>query len=554
MSRSRPRLLHAAVLAAALSAVWAPAARAADTVVTFGFDDGLTSQYAHVGVLDEHGVKATFFVNSGRVGQGNRMTWAQIAELAADGQEIGGHTLTHPHLTTLSQADQQTEICDDRTALVAQGYTPRSFAYPFGNWNATTKAVVAGCGYETARTTGGTDYPDGPIYAETFPPLNAYTLRAIEPRKGTSFAVWQDIVQEARNSGGGWVNIVLHDVCDPGPSCDAADDFAVSSDLLDEVLDWLATLPDVKVRTTAHALDVAADATAPTVALTAPADGATVATGTVGLSATASDAVGVVRVRFLVDGVSVGSDTSAPYTLDWDASDLAAPATIVAKAYDEAGNTTLSAARTVVPDRTAPTVVLTAPVDGDSVTGTVSLSATASDDVAIDHVNFVAEGVVVGRDDSAPYALDWDSSGCDDDATLSAEAVDTSGNERDSADVEVRVTHPVVPPPLDPPRLVVQPAPPVATIATADRTPPRVRIVAIARQDGRYSVRVEARDASPIRVVRLLLPGGVVRSDARAPYVVQWRPRPGRHAIAALAIDAAGNRGRSASTHVWVRD
>ncbi|MBB1059528.1 extracellular catalytic domain type 1 short-chain-length polyhydroxyalkanoate depolymerase [Marilutibacter spongiae] len=60
------------------------------------------------------------------------------------------------------------------------------------------------------------------------------------------------------------------------------------------------------------------DGVAPTVNLTSPADGSTVS-GNVALAAVASDDVGVERVEFLVDGVLVGSDTSAPYAATWDA-------------------------------------------------------------------------------------------------------------------------------------------------------------------------------------------------------------------------------------------
>ena len=64
------------------------------------------------------------------------------------------------------------------------------------------------------------------------------------------------------------------------------------------------------------------DSTPPTVsAVTVPA-GSSV-NRIVSLSATASDAGGISEVRFLVDGAQVGSDTTAPYTFDWDTSTVA---------------------------------------------------------------------------------------------------------------------------------------------------------------------------------------------------------------------------------------
>ncbi|HVM17141.1 MAG TPA: Ig-like domain-containing protein [Gaiellaceae bacterium] len=89
------------------------------------------------------------------------------------------------------------------------------------------------------------------------------------------------------------------------------------------------------------------DTTPPTVALTAPADGATVS-GTVTLSADASDNVGVSRVEFLVNGAVVGTATSAPYSVSWDSRTVAnGQATIRARATDTAGNTALSDPRSV---------------------------------------------------------------------------------------------------------------------------------------------------------------------------------------------------------------
>ena len=57
------------------------------------------------------------------------------------------------------------------------------------------------------------------------------------------------------------------------------------------------------------------DTTVPTVAITAPANGATVS-GSVTVSANASDNVAVAGVQFKVDGANVGSeDTAAPYSV-----------------------------------------------------------------------------------------------------------------------------------------------------------------------------------------------------------------------------------------------
>ncbi|WP_395726438.1 Ig-like domain-containing protein [Nakamurella sp.] len=88
-----------------------------------------------------------------------------------------------------------------------------------------------------------------------------------------------------------------------------------------------------------------ADTTAPTVALTAPAAGASVS-GAVTVAANAADNVGVSSVQFQADGVNIGAaDASAPYNAVWDSTTVANGShTVRAVARDAAGNTTTSTA------------------------------------------------------------------------------------------------------------------------------------------------------------------------------------------------------------------
>jgi glucose/arabinose dehydrogenase len=85
------------------------------------------------------------------------------------------------------------------------------------------------------------------------------------------------------------------------------------------------------------------DTTPPAVAITFPASGATVS-GTITVSASASDDVGVVGVQFLLDGANFGAmDTTAPYSISWDTTTTSNGAhAIAAIARDAAGNQTSS--------------------------------------------------------------------------------------------------------------------------------------------------------------------------------------------------------------------
>jgi hypothetical protein len=98
-----------------------------------------------------------------------------------------------------------------------------------------------------------------------------------------------------------------------------------------------------------------ADTSAPTVAITAPANGATVA-GSVNVTADAADNVGVVGVQFKVDGVVHGTeDMSSPYGASWDTTTVPDGAHVLtAIARDAAGNSTTSVAVNVTVSNAAP--------------------------------------------------------------------------------------------------------------------------------------------------------------------------------------------------------
>ena len=73
----------------------------------------------------------TFYINSGIVGAELLLhDLAEVDALAADGNEIGGHTVDHQRLADLTPDQQRHEICDDAATLRGHGYTITSFAYP----------------------------------------------------------------------------------------------------------------------------------------------------------------------------------------------------------------------------------------------------------------------------------------------------------------------------------------------------------------------------------------------------------------------------------------
>lgn len=90
-----------------------------------------------------------------------------------------------------------------------------------------------------------------------------------------------------------------------------------------------------------------ADTTAPQTSITAPATGATVS-GTVTVTASAGDAVGVTRIELYVDGALLATGATSPFSASWSAAAASNGAhTLSSKAYDAAGNVGASAAVSV---------------------------------------------------------------------------------------------------------------------------------------------------------------------------------------------------------------
>jgi hypothetical protein len=103
-----------------------------------------------------------------------------------------------------------------------------------------------------------------------------------------------------------------------------------------------------------------ADTVPPSVSITAPAGGATVS-GTTTVSMTADDNVAVASVQVKVDGTTVATDTTAPYSYSWNTTTVTNGShTLTAVATDTAGNTTTSTAVTVTVSNTVPTGQFTA--------------------------------------------------------------------------------------------------------------------------------------------------------------------------------------------------
>lgn len=180
----------------------------------------------------------------------------------------------------------------------------------------------------------------------------------------------------------------------------------------------------------------AADTVAPTLTLSGPANGAFVR-GTVSLSARASDDRDVVGVKFYANGMPIGDELrmGPSWSRQWDTAAYAnGNYTLTAIARDAAGNIAVASVTDLAvfntQDTGKPRVKLTSPADGARITGTVTLSATASDNREITAVRFMAGDLLIGEVTSPPWSITRDTSRLPNGSryVLTAQAIDAAGN------------------------------------------------------------------------------------------------------------------------------
>ncbi len=131
------------------------AKRSTQNMVILTFDDGYADQYTQAfPILVQHHAHATFFITTGNVERRNHLTWAQIREMARSGMSIGGHNVEHVDLSSLTPAQQRTQIDGCLSALRERaGISADTYAYPSGMFNRATLAILSTEPIELAFTT-----------------------------------------------------------------------------------------------------------------------------------------------------------------------------------------------------------------------------------------------------------------------------------------------------------------------------------------------------------------------------------------------------------------
>ena len=135
--------------------------------VTLSYDDGVTQDIRLIELLNKYGLKCTFNLNSellGRKGiltrEGQRISHYKIhpedVKSVYDGHEVAVHTLTHPLLPQLTDAEIIRQVEQDRLNLSELvGYEIVGMAYPCGGANnddRTAKIIKENTGVKYCRT------------------------------------------------------------------------------------------------------------------------------------------------------------------------------------------------------------------------------------------------------------------------------------------------------------------------------------------------------------------------------------------------------------------
>src|SRR5512143_950148 len=125
----------------------APAKKWPGRTAVITFDDGYADNLAACEELQKRGMRATWFIVSGSVGQpprwpedgrpaGRLLNADELREMQENGMEIGSHSASHPRLTRLDDAQLRQELVRSKAVLEdLLGNPVGSFAYPYGDWD-----------------------------------------------------------------------------------------------------------------------------------------------------------------------------------------------------------------------------------------------------------------------------------------------------------------------------------------------------------------------------------------------------------------------------------
>jgi peptidoglycan/xylan/chitin deacetylase (PgdA/CDA1 family) len=491
------------------------------TIVSFSFDDGLSSAPVAGSVMSAFGLKASFFIITGKVGESGFVTWENVATLAAEGQEIGAHTVNHEDLAELTPEEQHHQICGSREALEEHGYHPLSFAYPNGAFNAETLRITKECGFTSARLFGDYQGPNGPepsedtkIYPEPFSIPDPFEL-STQGSPETPVKL-EELEDDYEWGVGGWVIIAVHGICPsmatPNESECAGLYGPTSQTILEEYLTWISHKPETIVRTIGQVVN---DKTSPVTTINCngvACDSPYPSAVTVTLAATDAESA-VASTHYTTNG-SEPTTSSPEYTGSFQVSSTT---TVKFRSWDVRGNEETVHSQTITIDTPPVTTIESKPSNPSNETKpsfTFSANKTSTFKCSLDGG---AETTC-----SSPYTTPTLTQGSH---TLTIAATDSAGSRE-----------------TDPPSYTW----------TVDTTPPVTTIESKPALDANSTEAKFVFKASESATFECKLDGGVFKSCS-SPDTVSGLGQ-GSHTFEVRATDLAGNKELTPQSYTWTVD
>ena len=180
-------------------------------------------------------------------------------------------------------------------------------------------------------------------------------------------------------------------------------------------------------------------------------------------------------------------------------------------------------------DTTLPTTSITYPSNGEQISGPITVSANASDNIGVSRVELYRNNQLVGTDPTSPYQFSWDTKiTANGSYTLYSRAYDAAGNSNNSSQIAVSVYNIVVVPDTQAPAVIISQPANGSTVV------------------GKVTIAATATDNTGVTSMQVYVDGKLIASSGNGSITGTWdsaarKIKRGIHTITVRATDAAAN-------------